>query len=164
MKVEPRKEHQWLQKLMGEWTFEVEAMMGPEEPPEKFSGSESVRSIGDVWIQCEGHGNMCDSDTGTATTLMTLGYDPQKKQYVGTWVGSMMTHLWIYQGSLDQEEKILTLNTEGPSFSAEGKLGKFRDVIEIKSDDHRVLTSHMLGDDGTWHQFMTANYRRKQQE
>jgi hypothetical protein len=105
---------------------------------------------------------MCD--TGAATTLMTLGYDPQKKQYVGTWVGSMMTHLWIYEGSLDEEEKILTLNTEGPSFSAEGKLGKFRDVIEIKSDDHRVLTSHMLGDDGTWHQFMTANYRRKQQK
>ncbi|HKX54117.1 MAG TPA: DUF1579 domain-containing protein [Nitrosospira sp.] len=162
MKVEPRKEHQWLQKLVGEWTFEVEAMMGPDKPSEKFSGSESVRSIGDVWIQCEGHGDMCD--TGAATTLMTLGYDPQKKQYVGTWVGSMMTHLWIYEGSLDEEEKILTLNTEGPSFSAEGKLGKFRDVIEIKSDDHRVLTSHMLGDDGTWHQFMTANYRRKQQK
>jgi hypothetical protein len=25
MKVEPWKEHQWLQKLVGEWTFEVEA-------------------------------------------------------------------------------------------------------------------------------------------
>ena len=36
------------------------------------------------------------------------------------------------------------LNTKGPSFSAEGKLGKFRDVIEIKSDDYRMWTSHML--------------------
>ena len=53
MKVEPRKEHQWLQKLVGEWTFEVEAMMAPDKPSEKFSGSETVRSIGNVWIQCK---------------------------------------------------------------------------------------------------------------
>lgn len=53
-----------------------------------------------------------------------------------------VTHLWIYEGSLDKEEKILTLNAEGPSLSAEGKLGKFRDVIEIKSADHRVDVAH----------------------
>jgi hypothetical protein len=33
-------------------------------------------------------------------------------------------------------------------------------VIEFKDDDHRVLTAHVLGDDGTWQQFMTSNYRR----
>lgn len=92
---------------------------------------------------------------------MTLGYDPQKKQYQGTWLGSMMTHLWVYAGSLDAEKKVLTLNTEGPTFTEEGKLAKYKDVIEIKSPDHRVLTSHMLGDDGKWRQIMTANYRRK---
>ncbi|MGN2392183.1 DUF1579 family protein [Pelomicrobium sp. G1] len=34
-------------------------------------------------------------------------------------------------------------------------------MIELKSDDHRVLTSHSLDDDGRWHHFMTAHYRRK---
>lgn len=159
------KEHQWLQKFVGEWTYEVEAMMGPDQPVEKFAGSESARSIGDFWVQCEGRGQMCGaSDTagtvGTAITVMTLGYDPQKRCFVGTWIGSMMSHLWVYDGFLDASEKVLTLNAEGPSATAEGKLGKFKDVIEFKSDDHRVLTSHMLGDDGAWHQFMTANYYR----
>jgi hypothetical protein len=97
---------------------------------------------------------------GMATTLMTLGYDPQKQRYVGTWVGSMMTHLWVYDGYLDPEEKVLMLNAEGPSWAEEGKLAKYKDVIEIQSEDHRVLRSHMLGDDGQWHQFMTAHYRR----
>jgi hypothetical protein len=45
--------------------------------------------------------------------------------------------------------------------SAEDKMAKYRDVIEFKSDDDRVMTSHVLGDDGQWHQFMTAHYRRK---
>lgn len=165
MKVEPQKEHQWLQKLVGDWTYEAEATMEPGTAPEKFKGVENVRSLGGMWVLCEGRGEMCGG--GTATTLMTLGYDSQKKQYVGTWVGSMMTNLWVYDGLLDPTEKVLTLNAEGPSFSvegkAEGKLGKFKDVIEIKSDDHRLLTSHMLGDDGNWHQFMTANYWREKQ-
>lgn len=46
--------------------------------------------------------------------------------------------------------------------STEGKMATYKDVIEIKSDDHRVLTSHMLGTDGKWTQFVTVNYYRKQ--
>ncbi|HUL10832.1 MAG TPA: DUF1579 domain-containing protein [Methylococcaceae bacterium] len=158
MNTEPQNEHQWLQKLVGEWTYESECSMGSDKPPEKFKGSESVRSLGDLWVLCEGRGEMPGG--GMATTLMTLGYDPQKQRYVGTWVGSMMTHLWVYDGYLDPEEKVLMLNAEGPSWAEEGKLAKYKDVIEIQSDDHRVLRSHMLGDDGQWHQFMTAHYRR----
>jgi uncharacterized protein DUF1579 len=73
----------------------------------------------------------------------------------------MMTHLWVYEGELDADERVLTLNAEGPSMASEGKMTQYKDVIEFKSDDHRVLTSHMLRDDGNWQQFMTANYRRK---
>lgn len=43
---------------------------------------------------------------------------------------------------------------------AEGKTTKYKDVIEFKSDDHRVLTAHALGDDGEWHGFMTTHYYR----
>ena len=56
MKTEPQKEHQWLQKLVGEWTYETEATMGPDQPPEKFKGTESVRSLGGLWILCRGSG------------------------------------------------------------------------------------------------------------
>jgi len=57
---------------------------------------------------------------------------------------------------------VLTLESDGPDFNVEGKLAKYRDVIEFKSDDHRVLTSHLLGDDGKWSApFMTVHYRRR---
>jgi Protein of unknown function (DUF1579) len=99
-------------------------------------------------------------DCGAATTVLTLGYDPQKQRYVGTWIGSMMTQLWVYDGTLDEVGRVLTLNAEGPHMTAERKLAKYKDVIEFKSGDHRVLTSHMLGEDGEWHGFMRANYWR----
>jgi hypothetical protein len=158
MHLEPQKEHQWLQQLVGEWMYESEATLEPGKPPQKVTGTESVRSLGGVWVLCEGQSEMPGG--GTGTTLMTLGYDPVKKRYVGTFIGSMMTNLWVYQGELDPAGRVLTLDTEGPSFTGEGKLAKYQDVIEIKSDDHRVLSSHMLGDDGRWHGIMTAHYRR----
>jgi hypothetical protein len=160
MPAQPQKEHQWLQKLVGEWTYEIEAMMGPDQPPVKSTGTEIVRSLGGLWILAEGQGEMPCS--GPTTTLMTLGYNPQKQRYVGTWVGSMMTYLWIYDGELDAGETVLTLNNEGPSMSGEDKLAKYKDVIEFKNDNHRVLTSYMLKDDGQWQHFMTSNYWRKQ--
>ena len=58
MKTEPQKEHQWLQKLVGEWTYEGEATMEPGEPPAKMTGTESVRSLGGLWILAEGQGEM----------------------------------------------------------------------------------------------------------
>jgi hypothetical protein len=34
-------------------------------------------------------------------------------------------------------------------------------VVELESDDHRVLRSQTQGEDGSWHEFMVAHYRRK---
>ncbi|MGH7397965.1 MAG: DUF1579 domain-containing protein [Candidatus Rokuibacteriota bacterium] len=155
----PQKQHQWLQQLVGEWTSEADATMEPGKPPETFKGTESVRSLGGLWTLGEGQCEMPGG--GAGTTVMTLGYDPNTQRFVGTFIGSMMTHLWVYDGALDAAERVLTLEAEGPSMAGEGKLAKYRDVIDFKSADHRVLTSHVLGDDGTWHQFMTATYRRR---
>jgi hypothetical protein len=156
--AQPQKEHQWLQRLVGEWTCEMEATMEPGKPAEKSTGTESVRSLGGLWIVGDGQGEMPGG--GAATMVLTLGYDPQKQRFVGTWVGSMMTNLWVYEGTLDAAERVLTLNAEGPSMSGDGKMAKYQDRIELESDDHRVLTSHVLGVDGEWHGFMTAHYRR----
>jgi hypothetical protein len=112
-----------------------------------------------MWTVAEGTCEMPGG--GTGTTLMTLGYDPQRKRYVGTWVGSMMSHLWIYDGELDAAKRVLTLESEGPSMAGDGSMSKYRDVIEIIDDNHRTLSSYMPTDDGKWQNFMTAHYRRE---
>jgi hypothetical protein len=158
MEVTPQKQHQWLDQLIGEWTYESECSMGPDQPPSKSKGTEVVRSLGGLWIIAEGEGEMPDGSLGK--TIMTLGFDPQKARFVGTFIGSMMTHLWPYNGSLDADEKILTLDSEGPNFS-QGTITPYKDIIEFASTDHKILTSQILMDDGTWNQFMTGHYYRK---
>lgn len=157
MHTEPQKEHQWLQKLVGEWTFEIECRMGPDQTVMKTTGREVVRSLGGLWTIGEGQGETPDG--ATCQSIMTLGYDPETKRFAGTFVASVMTRLWVYDGSLDAAEKVLTLDTEGPKFTGEG-LAKYQDIIEFLSDDHRTLSSQVLGDDGQWQPFMKAHYRR----
>jgi hypothetical protein len=156
MKAEPQKEHRWLERLVGEWEYEHEATMGPGQPPMKSRGTESVRSLG-VWVLCEGKWQMPDGSP--ATMIITLGYDPAKKRFVGTFIGSMMTNLWLYDGQL--EGNVLTLDAEGPSFTDPNKTAKYQDIIEIVSDDHHTLSSQVQADDGQWRRFMTAHYRRR---
>jgi hypothetical protein len=158
MEVTPQKEHRWLDKFIGEWTWESECIMGPDQPPTKTKGTEVVRSLGGVWIVAEGEGEMPDGSLGQ--TIMTLGFDPQKERFVGTFICSMMTYLWPYNGSLDANGKILTLDSEGPNFSS-GAIAPYQDIIEWVSNDRKILTSQIQMDDGTWNHFMTAHYYRQ---
>src|SRR3954451_18539371 len=114
MNAEPQQEHRWLDQLVGEWTYEGECSMGPDQPT-KIQGVEVVRSLGGLWTIGEGEGEMPGG--GTSKSIMTLGYDPRIGRYVGTFVAAVLANLWIYSGTLDETEKVLTLETEGPDFT-----------------------------------------------
>jgi Protein of unknown function (DUF1579) len=58
MNPEPQKEHRWLEGLVGEWTYESEPYAVAGQEPTKFSGSESVRSLGSLWVVGEGQSEM----------------------------------------------------------------------------------------------------------
>ena len=135
--------------------------MAPNSPEVEWV--ENVRSLNGLWIVAEGSGKLPDCGDD-ATTILTLGYDPVKKSYVGTWIGSMMTHMWVYNGAVDEAGKTLVLDTEGPDFAEEGKTAKYREIITFADSDHRTFTSEVRSDDGSWKQIMTARYvRRKRQ-
>lgn len=151
----PQKEHGWLKELAGEWEYECEAVMEPGKPAIKSKGTESTRSLGGFWAVSEYKGDFLGAPFAG---LMTVGYDVEKKKYIGTWVCSMCDRMSKYEGSVDG--KALTLETEGPN-PATGKLVKMKDVIELKGNDQKVLTSYMQTDDGKWITFMTLTAKRK---
>lgn len=153
-----KKEHKWLQQLAREWEFDAEMLLEPGKPPLKYKGTESVRSVGEFWVVAEQKAAFFDMPF---TGIMTLGFDGQKKKYVGTWIDSLHSPLRHLEGTVDAAGKTLTLLTEGPNPAAPGKLSKYKEEIEIKSKDQKVHTSSMLGEDGKWVVFMTVNYQRK---
>jgi hypothetical protein len=123
-----------------------------------FTGTEQVRAIGGFWILCENHSRMPGGFDNAM--VITLGYDPERHSFVGSWIGSMMSHLWIYEGALDAGNRRLTLTAEGPNAVVPGQRAQYRDEVEITDRDHRVLSSHILTDDGSWQRLMTVRYQR----
>jgi hypothetical protein len=155
--AQPQQEHEWLQKFVGEWTFESEMAEGAGDSQGKFTGTESVRSLRGLWILGEGRGQVTGGET--TTNILTPGHDPQKQRYVGTWVSSDMAYLWVYDGWL--EGSVLTLESEGPDFQDPAEMAKYRDVHEFVNDDLRVMSSQVLDENGEWQAFGTTTYRRR---
>lgn len=154
----PQKEHQWLTQLEGEWISEVQ-MAGPAgQPGTESKGTETVRSVGGFWIVAENQGDMMGMPY---TGILTLGYDANKEKYVGTWIDSFASHMWKYEGAVDEDGKVLTLTTQGPNPMNPETTTRFKETIELKSDDHKLFTSSFQGPNGEWHEMITINYRRK---
>jgi hypothetical protein len=159
MHAEPSAEHRWLHRLVGEWMVETGTPATPGEPAETLVGTEAVRQVGDLWVIAEGRGPMPGG--GEAHMIMTLGYDPGRGRFTGSWVGSMMTHMWVYEGELDAEGRVLTLSAVGPDFEAPGRTRNYQDIIEVVDEDTRLLRSRMQGASGEWQDLMSARYTRR---
>lgn len=157
--AKPQKEHEFLQRLVGEWVMTAgHDGYDPEDPAQRFT--ETVRSIGGLWVIGEGSGGMPDG--GRMTAVITVGFDPARGNFVGTWVGSMMTNLWVYKGWLDADGKTLTLEAEGPAFDGSGRMETYHDVMVLHDDDHRSFSGSVKQPDGSFKTFMTSEFRRKQ--
>ncbi len=153
----PEPQHKWLHQFVGEWSTTSKATMGPDQPAMEGAGTITSRMLGDLWVLNEMKSEwMGDSVVG----IQTIGYDASKGKYIGTWVDNMTSHMWRYEGTVDETGKKLTLEAEGPNFVAAGKMTKFRDAYEFVSSDHVIMSSSMLGEDGKWVTFMTGDAKR----
>ena len=152
----PQKEHEWLKQFVGEWDTEAEVLMEPGKPPVKMKGTESARLVGGFWLISELKGECFGVPM---TGIMTVGYDVQKKKYVGTFICSASDWLCKYEGTV--KGQVLTLDTEGPSFAGDGTTVRYQDVITLVDANTRTLHSQTLGQDGQWKRFMTATYKRQ---
>lgn len=152
----PEPEHALLKKFVGEWVTESECTPGPDLPKTKSHGTIKARMLGDLWMVAEHDMTSMDMKINA---IVTLGYDPQKKAYVGTWVDSMFNHLWHYRGTA--EGNTLSLDAEGPSMAEPGKTAMYRDSYEFISDNEIRVTSQIEMEKDKWITFMTGVARRK---
>lgn len=154
----PQKEHAWLEQLVGDWVTESEILSDAGDPPVACQGTMKARGLGGLWVVAEIENTVQGMPMNA---VQTIGYDPVSKKYVGTWVDSVLNHLWQYKGKLDKSGKILTLEAEGPDMITPGKTAKYRDIYEVKSPDEIATRSQMLEEDGAWVTFGEGVAKRK---
>jgi hypothetical protein len=152
----PQKEHEFLQKFVGEWESVGKGVMAEGQEPVECNATATTRMLGDFWMISNGKG---DAMGTPMETVMQLGFDTKKGKYVGTWIDSIFNHMWHYEGIVEGDK--LILNAEGPDMMNPGRMAMYRDEFDFKSPDHYVLTSSAQGEDGKWVTFMTADVRKK---
>ena len=72
---------------------------------------------------------------------MTIGFDPVQGAFLGTFVASMMTHLWLV--SRHAGGRHADARHRGTGFRRRGGWRSYQDIIALQGDDARTLTSRM---------------------
>lgn len=76
-------------------------------------------------------------------------------QFAGDWAmtgeiipSSLDSILWTYRGQMDENERRLTWETEGPSALHPGSTAPYRETLQMIDSDRKVITSSVQDDDG----------------
>lgn len=157
MDSKPGPMHRWLMQLVGEWDYENK-MECSGTPEQIYRGHESVGALGGLWVLAEAVGPMPDGQP--ASMLITLGFDSETQRFVGTWIGTMMSRMWVYDGELGSEGRVLTLHSHGPAMPPGEGSTDYKDVIELLGPDQRRMVSWYKDPAGEWKLLMTINYQR----
>ena len=155
------KEHEWLNKFVGEWDVVSEGDAGEGQEPIKGKAVMTSSMLGKLWLV-----NKSEHEVAGVKmkSIQMIGYDPSKKKYVGIWADSMINYMWHYEGTVDERGKTLTLDAKGPSMSGDGKMINYRDIFEFKDDDTILARSEMQGPDGKWTTLMEGKATRRKKE
>jgi len=102
----PGKPHAVLAEMTGSWHTVTLHFMTPGQPPVESRGTSEQKMLLDGrYLQQEFHGDMMGAPfTGIGIT----GYDNQKQQYVSTWIDSMSTRIFYFEGTADADGRTIT--------------------------------------------------------
>jgi hypothetical protein len=104
----PGPQHKQLAKFVGSWTTKTRAWceMGPDSPPKESTGTcEQKMLFGGRYLQQEYTGEMMGKPF---TGINLIGYDNHTRKYVSTWIDSMSTGIYYFEGTASADGKTIT--------------------------------------------------------
>jgi hypothetical protein len=102
----PGAPHKLLASLAGSWTTKTTAWMEPDKPPMEGTGTcEQKMLLDGRYLQQEFVGEMMGS---TFNGINVIGYDNHTKKYVSTWIDSMSTGIYCFEGTASADGKTIT--------------------------------------------------------
>lgn len=151
----PQAEHQQLARDVGTWDAAIETV-GMDGKLHASRGT-CVKTLGPggFWVLDDFRGEM---NGVQFTGHGALGYDPQKKAYVQSWV-SMTPMLMVSTGAFDATGKVLTMTGDGPGM--DGTTIPMKNVTTWIDADTMQLEVFVVLPDGRQTKTMTITYTRR---
>jgi hypothetical protein len=153
----PGAAHKMLAKMAGSWTTRTRSWMEPGKPPMESAGTSDQTMLFDGrYLHQEFKGDMMGTPfTGVGLT----GFDNQKQRYVSTWIDSMSTGIFYFEGSGDIETRSITqvCRYEDP---VRGPM-KLRSVTRIVNDDTHLFEMYGTDKSDIEQKMMEITYTRK---
>lgn len=141
-------EHALLEQMVGTWNAEVKAGDAVEK------GTNVARlGMGGLWLTSDFDGQLMGAPF---QGHQILGWDPEKKKYVGCWVDSMASALTLTEGTWDATRKSLTMESLEPDPMTGQKM---LNVSHFESHDKHVFTMYPGSLEAP--PIMTITYTRK---
>ncbi|MAB78452.1 MAG: hypothetical protein CMJ89_03770 [Planctomycetes bacterium] len=153
---QPTVEHNRLQELAGVWDVDCKFYMDPSHPPVEFKGKETIEMFGNFWTQ-----SLFEADMfGTPLNgRCTLGYDPNKGEYVSTWIDTMSPTLFKFTGNFDAKNEVLEMHGRAFDFQLKTETN-YRTTEVYKSPDERLFEMFMEMPNGREVKMFTYAYQR----
>jgi hypothetical protein len=151
---EVTEHHKRILSGVGDWEGTI-TMFIPGMPSEPMPAQEKVEACGPYWTT-----STFTSDMGGMEFMgkSSLGYDSDKKQYVGTWIDSTTTNLTVMSGEFDAKKNMLITRWKGPNWTGDGAMVDFRNETVVRADAS-VSTFYAGDGEGTKH--MEIKLKRK---
>ena len=146
--AEPVAQHALLKRMAGTW----DALVQAGEASEKGTYSCELGMNG-LWLTSDFDGQLMGAPYQGHEVL---GWDPDKKKYVGCWVDSMTSALTLTEGTWDEAKQSLTMESLAPDPMTGQKMVN---VTQFQGDDQHVFRMHSGSLDSP--PMMTITYTRR---
>lgn len=149
--------HKVMDRLVGNWDYDLRYWSAPNTPPEVSNGTNDVKWIlGDRFLEMDVKGTSMGQ---TFEGMGIMGYDNAKKKYVNTWIDNMGTGMMNATGTYDSETNTMTeTGTYTDPMSGEQK---FKGVTKFQNPDNFTYEMYTITPDGSEFRNMKINYTRK---
>ncbi len=153
----PGPQHKLYASMVGTWNTKTKSWMDPTQPPMESGGScEHTMLLGGRFLRQECTGDMMGQPF---TGIGLNGYDNHTHKYVSTWMDSMGTGIYFFEGTSSEDGKTIT-QLSSYDDPLEGHM-KLRAVTTIVDENSHIFEMFSTGKSGKEARMMEIAYTRK---